>query len=166
MMLLPEQESIRNLLKTGEYTISSPDENCKAEIDKLLVPLKENVKRRVLKIDENLETQDMQDQQFDIIVLYDIVNNVQYPEVAIINVKKLLKPGGVICFVEVINPGSRLSMLGCSKSRYVKHNIPREMELTVSQTDRESSRICYTVMVLRQVSNLETSKSLNFSRSV
>jgi len=121
MLLLPERASLHPLLMTGEYTITQSDGTSNSRVDKLVTSFQGNVKRRVLKIDENLEVQEMHDRQFDVIVCFDISRTAQNLDASIANFKKLLKPGGAACFIEAVNPGPRLSMVGCSKSRYVQN---------------------------------------------
>ena len=166
MLLLPEREVIRDLLRTGDYTISSSDEHSKVEIDQIIASFEGKVKRAVINIDEDLATHEMKDRQFDVILCFDLLKNVQHPEVAISNLKKLLKPGAAACFIEAINPGPRLSMLGCSKTRYVKHTVSRRFEAYRIQTGQKSSKICYIVIISKRVLNLQILKIRYSSNSV
>jgi 2-polyprenyl-3-methyl-5-hydroxy-6-metoxy-1,4-benzoquinol methylase len=118
MLLFPKLESIQGVLKTGDYTISCSNGDTNSKVEKRISSLDGNVKFGVLEIDQDLEAQqEMKDRKFDVIVAFNITYGAQRPDVALSNVKKLLKPGGVACFIEVINPGPRLSMLGCSTSK-------------------------------------------------
>ena len=61
--------------------------------------------------DKTLETQELQDQKFDVVLAFDLANATKHPDIALTNARSLLKEGGDICVLDISKPGLYLSML-------------------------------------------------------
>jgi SAM-dependent methyltransferase len=121
MIRLAEQEEFHSLLRTCEYTIASPSKNYHPQTDKLVATSKDKVKREVLNIEEDLHSQEFGDRKFDAVVCFDMLNSDFQPEMAMANVKQLLKPTGAACLVDATDQGKQSFAIDSVNSRYVQH---------------------------------------------
>ena len=81
--------------------------------------------------DKSLETQELQDQKFDIVLAFDLTNATEHPDIALRNARNLLKEGGDICVLDISKPGLYLSMLtGSGGSVYAYFHAFRVLRLT------------------------------------
>ena len=87
------------------------------------------VEHVVFDSDKSLETQDLQDQKFDVVLAFDLANTAKHPDIALRNARNLLKEGGDICVLDISKPGLYLSMLtGSGGSVYVYIPCPSCVE--------------------------------------
>ena len=81
--------------------------------------------------DKSLETQELQDQKFDVVIAFDLASATKNPDTALRNARNLLKDGGDICLLDISKPGLYLSMLtGTGGSVYAYLHAFRVSRLT------------------------------------
>ncbi len=87
--------------------------------------------------EKSLETQELQDQKFDVVLAFDLANAMKHPDVALRNARSLLKEGGDICVIDISKPGLYLSMLtGSAGSMYAYLHTFRVFRLTSYAIER------------------------------
>ena len=108
------------VLETCHYTLAHEHDEAAATARNLLSDFGDSVGHAVFDPNKPLETQELKDQKFDIVIAFDFANSTANPDVALDNFKKVLNEGGEILAVEVTNPGLYLSMLSETiEPRYV-----------------------------------------------
>lgn len=76
--------------------------------------LRHSTQFSVLDIEQEPSEQGFGDKTFDLVVGCNAFDDVQSIEKALANAKKLLRPGGKLCLVELVNPGIQaMAVLGC-----------------------------------------------------
>ena len=120
------------LLETAQYTVACPNGNTLAEARSDSSDVNSGVEYVVFDSGKSLETQELQDQKFDVVLAFDLANATRNPDIALRNARNLLKEGGDICVLDISKPGLYLSMLtGSAGSVYAY--IPR---LSCVETDK------------------------------
>ena len=101
----------------SEYVFSAPTADSLKMAEELLHPWKGHVRFQTLVIEKDTDSQGFESRKFDFIIISDPFIVVHNPEKAITSAKKLLKPGGKLCFLKFAKLPLRLSLvLGCIPS--------------------------------------------------
>lgn len=137
-VLLNRMQDLKDIFATAEYTISYPNGDAVMRAQKQLSIANDIVKFAVLDIEMTPETQEVKEQKYDVVIVFNITGSVAHPEVALGNARKLLKDGGQICLIELSNPGLYYSVLNCSTSTRYARAASFELAHTA---DRSSSAL-------------------------
>ena len=133
--LLKYLPGLEALLETAQYTVACPNGNTLVKARDHSSDINSGVEYVVFDSDKSFETQELQDQKFDVILAFDLANATKHPDITLRNARNLLKEGGDICVLDVSKPGLYLSMLtGSGGSVYAY--IPC---LSCDETDK----LCY-----------------------
>ncbi len=129
--LLKHLPGVEALLETAQYTVAYPNGDTLVEARGDPSGVISGVEYVVFDSDKNLETQELQDQKFDVLLAFDLANATKHPDIALRNARNLLKEGGDICVLDISKPGLYLSMLtGSGGSVYAYFHTFRVLRLT------------------------------------
>ena len=103
------------LLDTAEYTIAFPSPDSLTEAKENHPQLGDDVEYVVFDPEKSLESQDLRNRRFDVIIAFDFGNTIEHLDVALRNDKTLLKEDGNLCMMNISSPGLYLSMLSGSR---------------------------------------------------
>ena len=118
--LLKHLSGVETLLETAQYTVACPNRNALADAKERFSDVNNGVDFVVLDSEKSLETQELQNQKFDVVIAFDLANSSKHPDIALANASNLLKEDGAICVLDISNPGLYLSLLtGSGGSSYV-----------------------------------------------
>jgi SAM-dependent methyltransferase len=99
---------------TVDYIYASTTSATLQAAKEKLQSLRHSTQFSVLDIEREPSEQGFGDKTFDLVVGCNVFDDVQSLEKALSNAKKLLKPGGKLCLVELMNPGIQaMAVLGC-----------------------------------------------------
>ena len=83
-------------------------------VQERLSALENAIKYAVFDISKAPETQELKDCTFDVVIAFNLAGTTEHPEVALRNARKMLKDGGEICLIEVVDPEGYRSLFGRS----------------------------------------------------
>ena len=104
-------EDSNDVSQIFEYVLSSPNDDTLKELEGQLEPWKSRIKFKTLSFETDASNQGFDDEAFDIIILSNPLGAVQDPEKTLATTKRLLKPGGKLCLMNVTNACMRLSVV-------------------------------------------------------
>ena len=93
-----------------KYVFSAPTEGDLKEAKDHLGATNASITFKILSIEKELTSQGFEDGAFDVIIASNPLR-AQEDEKTLTNMKKLLKPGGKLCLVNVARPATGLSMV-------------------------------------------------------
>ena len=108
--VFPSLEGINGLLETTEYTFADQNADTSKATAESLSAWKDRITFKPLDIQQDLSKQELKDARFDVIVA-SMVGFAKDPSSALENMKKLLKPEGKICLIDIANSELRTSLV-------------------------------------------------------
>lgn len=100
-----------SLPQTFEYVFSSPTDDTLKIAEDQLAPWKDRIKFKKFSVEKDSSSQGFENGTLDVVIISTPVGVAHHAERTLATVRKLLKPGGKLCLMNVTNPGMRLSLV-------------------------------------------------------
>ena len=128
MPIFPSLEGIDSLLDTADYTFTAQNANSINNVTESLTTWKDRIRFKTLDLEQDTSVQDLKDSRFDVVIA-SMVGFASNSSITLERMKKMLKPDGKLCLIEVANSELRASMMknGWSHSRYTQYNSLRRL---------------------------------------